>query len=454
MTNLYNIDVEAGYLGLALNNTKCFTETVTSLEPHDFYDPIYSRAYEQMQKLYINGKTVDIRTILTSFKDEKERGKIMQAATDVYSTSLEQTEDYAEQILSLSKKRQLRNVLGLYLEQIEDSDLPFEDIMTKAESAMLDISIGKDVDSCLNKGRSEALVAIEHSMKHGGIKGIQTGFKSLDGLLGGLADTNLVIIGGDTGMGKTSFALSLTMNNIKSGKSGLFASLEVSRIELHQKILSMATGIKTMPMATGQIDQVQFKELYDVEDTPNLHILSDAGLDIDSLTIAARRLKAKKELDFIVVDYVQLMQAPSSIEGQGSNAKTSFITRELKKLAMLLDVPVIALSQLRKNRGVPNTTDIVKPTIPDLLGSGSIANDANIIILVHRDEYYLERNPLEEKPVHMKGEAWNELKLARDEHEQRAKGKAQIIVGKSRMGGIGECEVQFINHTTEFKDND
>ena len=450
MTDLYNIDAECSYLGMCFTNRNCLEETVHTLEPSDIYEPLYSRAFEVMQKLYVDGVTVDLPTVLGQFKENLEKQKLLKTVENIYTESVSQCEDYRDQIIGFSKKRQLRNALRYYLDEVEDSENTYEDVLDGAEKALLDISMGKNTDSCLNNGRRVALDAIEVAYQRGELKGISTGFKSIDSVLGGLADTNLVVIGGDTGMGKTSFALSLTMNQVRAGKKALFASLEMSKAELHYKIMSMASGIQAMPMLTGRVTQTQFEKLLSLPDCPNLYVLDDAGTTIESLTVQARRLKARKELDFIVVDYIHLMSAPPSIERQGDVAKIGFITRELKKLASLLDVPVIALSQLRKNRS--NTGEIVKPQIGDLLGSGSIARDANIIMFVHRDEYYLERDPLGEKPPQMKGEVWEDMKLKYDEHLERARGKAQIIIAKSRMGGIGECEIEFNQSTTEFSE--
>jgi replicative DNA helicase len=311
----------------------------------------------------------------------------------------------------------------------------------------------------------ESLHMTEAAMKRDGLAGVSTGLSDLDRLLGGLHRSDLLILAARPSMGKTSLATNIAYNvaaatRIEKDAEGnpveqrqpvAFFSLEMSAEQLASRVIAERTGVRSDSMRRGDIHDEEFDKIFEasrelselplfVDDTP--------ALSVSQVRTRARRLKRQHGLSLIVVDYLQLMQPPAGKRSDNRVQEVSEITRGLKALAKDLDVPVMALSQL--SRAVEQRED-KHPQLADLRESGSIEQDADIVMFIYREQYYAERA----EPTQRDGEDDNKFheRLERwKERCERAYGKAEIIVAKQRHGPIGSREFAFDGDTTRFSD--
>ena len=294
--------------------------------------------------------------------------------------------------------------------------------------------------------------------REGHLSGISTGFRDVDRRLGGLQPSDLVILAGRPAMGKTSLATNIAFNvaaayepaeqadgSVKAARGGVvgFFSLEMSAEQLATRIISEQTEISSSKIRRGEITETDFEKLVACSEMLQrvpLYIDQTGGISIAQLTARARRLKRQRGLDLIVIDYVQLMQGSSSKSNQNRVQEITEITTGLKALAKELHVPIIALSQLSRQ---VESRDDKRPQLADLRESGSIEQDADVVLFVYRDEYYLQnREPEEGTPEHA---TWLEK-------FERVKGKAEMINAKQRHGPTGTVELAFEGQFTRFSD--
>lgn len=264
------------------------------------------------------------------------------------------------------------------------------------------------------------------SQMDGGLTGVTTGFRELDHKTSGLQKSDLIILAARPAMGKTAFALSLALNAAVKGKASVMMfSLEMSKEQLGQRLLSMESKVDMQSLKTGKLTRRDWDDIniaLDILSKTNIHIDDTAGISIMEMKSKCRRLKAEEGLDLVVIDYLQLMNPEGKADSR--TQEISVISRNLKLLARELDCPILVLSQLSR---APETRTDHRPMLSDLRESGSIEQDADIVIFLYRDEYYNE--------------------------DTEAPGECEVIVAKQRSGPTGTIKVAWLEKLTKFVDS-
>ena len=453
-----NIEAEQALIGSVLVNNDIIDEISTIINEKEFYDPLHSKIYELIQKLHNKGMIANPITLKNSFQSEDSLAEVGGTEYLVkltrFSSSVKQCMDYAKIIHEKFVKRELVKISeNLSEESMDDSlEKSGEDIIQNTEKLLFDLAergAFSQSYSEFGKALDLTLEMATNAMKNDqGIVGIPTGLTDLDERLGGLHKSDLVIIAGRPSMGKTALATNIAFyaakKNSDTNKKSVvaFFSLEMSSEQLSTRIVSEQSRIKSNDIRRGKITEEEMNRL--IETSRNIHELpmlidETPAITISTLSNRARRIKRLHGLDLIVVDYIQLMSAGSR-RYDGRVQEISEITQGLKALAKELNVPVLALSQLSR---AAEQRDDKRPQLSDLRESGSIEQDADVVMFVYREEYYLERK---------------EPKLGSIEHaEWQSKmneilGSADIIIGKQRHGPTGNVKVEFEAIYTKFKD--
>ena len=453
-----NIEAEQALIGSVLVNNDIIDEISNIVNHENFYDPLHSKIYNLIENLHNKGMIANPITLKNSFENDAALSEIGGTEYLVkltrFSSSVKQSIDYAKIVHEKFVKRELVQISETLSDEAVDEtiDKTGENIIQDTEKSLFDLAErGTFHQSFLkfNQALDQTIEMATNAMKSDyGIVGVPTGLNDLDERLGGLHRSDLVIIAGRPSMGKTALATNIGYYAAKkilddNKKSSIaFFSLEMSSEQLSTRILSEQSRIRSNDIRRGKITEEEFNRL--IETSRNIHDLplyidETPAIAISTLSNRARRIKRLFGLDLIIVDYIQLMTT-SSKRYDGRVQEISEITQGLKALAKELSVPVLALSQL--SRAVEQRDD-KKPQLSDLRESGSIEQDADVVMFVFREEYYLERK---------------EPKLGTIEHgEWQAKmneiiGSADIIIGKQRHGPTGNIQVQFEGIYTKFKD--
>ena len=453
-----NIEAEQALIGSILVNNDIIDEISNIVNHKSFYDPLHSKIYNLIENLHNKGMIANPITLKNSFENDAALSEIGGTEYLVkltrFSSSVKQSIDYAKIVHEKFVKRELVQISETLSDEAVDEtiDKTGENIIQDTEKSLFDLAErGTFHQSFLkfNQALDQTIEMATNAMKSDhGIVGVPTGLNDLDERLGGLHRSDLVIIAGRPSMGKTALATNIGYYAAKkilddNKKSSIaFFSLEMSSEQLSTRILSEQSRIKSNDIRRGKVTEEEFNRL--IETSRNIHDLplyidETPAITISTLSNRARRIKRLFGLDLIIVDYIQLMTT-SSKRYDGRVQEISEITQGLKALAKELSVPVLALSQL--SRAVEQRDD-KKPQLSDLRESGSIEQDADVVMFVFREEYYLERK---------------EPKLGTIEHgEWQAKmneiiGSADIIIGKQRHGPTGNIQVEFEGIYTKFKD--
>ncbi len=453
-----NIEAEQALIGSILVNNDILDEISNIVDHKNFYDPLHSKIYNLIEGLHNKGMIANPITLKNSFESDAALSEIGGTEYLVkltrFSSSVKQSIDYAKIVHEKFVKRELIKISETLSDEAVDEtiDKTGENIIQDTEKSLFDLAErGTFHQSFLkfNQALDQTIEMATNAMKSDhGIVGVPTGLNDLDERLGGLHKSDLVIIAGRPSMGKTALATNIGYYAAKkilddNKKSSIaFFSLEMSSEQLSTRILSEQSQIKSNDIRRGKVTEEEFNRLIetsrDIHNLP-LYIDETPAITISTLSNRARRIKRLFGLDLIIVDYIQLM-ATGSKRYDGRVQEISEITQGLKALAKELSVPVLALSQL--SRAVEHRDD-KKPQLSDLRESGSIEQDADVVMFVFREEYYLERK---------------EPKLGTIEHgEWQAKmneiiGSADIIIGKQRHGPTGNIQVEFEGIYTKFKD--
>ena len=453
-----NIDAEQNVLGSVLVNNDIIDEIANIINSQKFYDPIHVKIYEVIENL--NNKGMIANPITLKNYLEKNQGLEDVGGVEYlvkltrFSSSVKQAIDYAKIIHENFVKRELIKISQHIKDDTvnNDEDKPSDLIIEDAEKLLFDLAErGSFSQSFMkfNLALDQSVSMAEQAMKNDqGIVGVPTGLTDLDEKLGGLHKSDLVIIAGRPSMGKTALATNIAYHaakniQLKDNKSSVaFFSLEMSSEQLSTRILSEQSRIKSNDIRRGKATEEELGRYIetsrDIYDLP-LYIDETPAITISTLSNRARRIKRLFGLSLIVVDYIQLMRT-SSKRNDGRVQEISEITQGLKALAKELSVPVLALSQL--SRAVEQRDD-KKPQLSDLRESGSIEQDADVVLFVFREEYYEEKK---------------QPKLGSIEHaEWQSKmndiaGLAEILIGKQRHGPTGNIQVEFEGMYTKFKD--
>ena len=453
-----NIEAEQHLLGSVLVNNDIIDEIANTINSEKFYDPIHIKIYEVIENLNSKGMIANPITLKNYF--EKNQGLDEVGGVEYlvkltrFSSSVKQAIDYAKIVHENYVKRELVKISQLIKDDTLniDEDKSSDTIIEDAEKLLFDLAErGSFSQSFIkfNLALDQSISMAEQAMKNEqGIVGVPTGLTDLDEKLGGLHKSDLVIIAGRPSMGKTALATNIAYHaakdiQIKGKKSAVaFFSLEMSSEQLSTRILSEQSRIKSNDIRRGKATEEELGRYIetsrDIYELP-LYIDETPAITISTLSNRARRIKRLFGLDLIVVDYIQLMRTNSK-RNDGRVQEISEITQGLKALAKELGVPVLALSQL--SRAVEQRDD-KKPQLSDLRESGSIEQDADVVLFVFRQEYYEEKK---------------QPKLGSIEYaEWQSKmsdiaGLAEILIGKQRHGPTGNIQVEFEGMYTKFKD--
>ncbi len=462
----HNIEAEQALLGAILVNNDAFYRVSDFLEPKHFFEPIHQKIFEVSASIIRAGKTATPITLKTFLPPDADIAgltpPIYLARLAAEATTVINAADYGRTIYDLATRRDLIRIGEDMVNVAYDAPVDFapQTQIEDAERRLYELAeIGRYDGGFLRF--SEALkdavdLASRAYQRDGHLSGLATGLTDLDHLMGGLQQSDLVIVAGRPGMGKTALATNIAYNiavdyrgtpradgSIKSVSGGIvgFFSLEMSAEQLATRILSEQTEIPSSRIRRGEISESDFSKLAAAAQTMQsipLFIDETGGISIAQLAARARRLKRQRGLDVMVVDYLQLLSGSSRRAQEGRVQEVTEITTGLKALAKELGVPILALSQLSRQ---VEARDDKRPQLSDLRESGSIEQDADVVIFVYREEYYLKnKEPREGSEDWFKWEA--ELKAAEN--------RAELIISKQRHGPTGTVKVSFEPQVTRF----
>jgi replicative DNA helicase len=462
-----NVEAEAALLGALMLDNRLVEDIGLKLKAHHFHEELHGRIYDSILKLTDKNMVANPVTLRPMFEaDEamKQVGGPGYLATLTGSgATLIAAKDFGQQIYDLAL---LRALIGVGRDLVESALDTSEEVapldqIEKAESALYTVAEQGGADGkakSFAEATREALETAEKALNSGGLSGITTGLESLNAKIGGLHSSDLIIVAGRPGMGKSALGTNIGFaaaqrylrdmeDGIAPEKSGGAAvalfSLEMSADQLATRILAEQSGISSESLRMGKISKQEFRQLAraaaDLETLP-FYIDDTPGLTIAALRARARRLKRQKNIGMVIVDYLQLLQGAGRNNNDNRVNEISEISRGLKTLAKELNVPVIALSQL--SRAVEQRED-KRPQLSDLRESGSIEQDADIVLFIYREDYYLAtKQPAEDHPEFA---TWQE-------EMGRVYGLAEILVSKQRHGATGKVRVRFDSRITKFSD--
>lgn len=460
----HNIEAEQALLGAIFINNDSLDRVSDFLKSEHFFEPLHQKIYAVVSHLIKTGKLVDPVTIKPYIQMEEKIGDItvyqyvVRLAKE--AVTIINAEDYGRVIYDLFIRRSLINLGTQIVNTAFDAPVeltPTQQIET-VENQLFELAEkGKygsgfeNFNEAVKKALDMASAAKKRSSQ---LSGIATHIKTLDEKMGGLQASDLIILAGRPGMGKTSLATNIAFNianaynhngNIQENEGGIvgFFSLEMSSEQLATRIISEQTEVSSSDIRRGHISDEQFSKIIravnQLQKAP-LYIDQTGGISITQLAARARRLKRQHGLDVLIIDYIQLMTSSSKRSSENRVQEITEITTGLKALAKELNIPIIALSQL--SRQVENRTD-KRPQLSDLRESGSIEQDADIVLFVYREEYYLKNE--EPKVGSLEHTKWQEIM-------DKAFGKADVIVAKQRHGPTGIVSLAFQSDFTRFSD--
>jgi replicative DNA helicase len=464
-----NVEAEAALLGALMIDNRLVEDIQLKLRPDHFFEPLHGRIYDGILKLTDSNRIANPVTLKPLFEaDEGMKevgGPAYLAQLTGSGAAVIGARDFAAQIYDLAL---LRALVGVGRELVEGALDTSEDVAPLAQIERAETELYKVAEEGGAEGKAksfgeatkEALQLAEKALNSGGhLSGFTTGLDSLNAKIGGLHKSDLVIVAGRPGMGKSSLATNIAFSAAKrmlqdkedgiepaqsAGTPVALFSLEMSADQLATRILAEQSGISSENLRMGRISQQEFRSLAraaaELQSLP-LYIDDTPGLTIAALRARARRLKRQKGIGMVIVDYLQLLQGTGKgSAGDNRVQEISEISRGLKQLAKELDVPVMALSQL--SRAVEQRED-KRPQLSDLRESGSIEQDADIVLFIYREDYYLAaRQPGDDHPDFQQ---WQE-------EMQRVYGLAEILVAKQRHGSTGKVRVRFDSKITKFSD--
>jgi replicative DNA helicase len=465
----HSIEAEQALLGALLVNNEAFYRVSDFLEPHHFFEPVHRSIYELAGTLIRVGKLATPITLKTHLPADVDIAGLTVnqylARLAAEATTIINAADYGRTIYDLFMRRSLIQIGEEMVNFAYDAPVDFpprdqiEDVEKKLYALSENTKYGGGFER-LTEALTKAVDMVSNAYRRDGkLSGLATGLTDLDHKMGGLQPSDLIILAGRPGMGKTALATNIAYNVAKvyeydlladgqrkttnGGVVGFF-SLEMSAEQLATRILSERTKIASHKMRRGDIDDQagDFDRIRDaaveMQGLP-FYIDETGGLSIAQLAARARRLKRQQGLDLLIVDYVQLLQGSARRAMEGRVQEVTEITTSLKALAKDLNVPILALSQL--SRQVENRDD-KRPQLSDLRESGSIEQDADVVLFVFREEYYhLMRKPSEGDKL--KFEDWQA-------EAEKHYGKAEVIIAKQRHGPTGTIELQFDAEVTRF----
>lgn len=424
-----NIEVEKSLLGAILLDRDALVRVLTFLRAEHFYEKRHAVIYEAMKSLFMASISIDQLT-LTDYLQKQHtlqevggRSYLVELVEGVPTSA--HAEQYAKTIKEKALRRNLITAAATITDLAFDEEKPTNDVVNQSQHELFQVSVqGVDkgfthIKDVLAQVYEEA-AAVDPSQ--GSMLGVPTGFRDLDAMLGGLQKSDLVILAARPSMGKTSLALDMVRNIALESKKVAFFSLEMSQQQLASRLLASQSGVGLWQMRTGGLTEDEFAKL-----SEGTGILSDLDISIDDspganiveIRTKARRLYMEQGIDAIFIDYLQLIQGNAR---EGRVQEVSQISQELKNMARELKVPVVALSQLsRKTEDRPDKM----PQLSDLRDSGSIEQDADVVMFIHREDYY--------------------------DPESEKKGIAEIKISKHRNGPTGSVDLAWVKEMASFR---
>ncbi len=436
------IELEEAVLGALMLDNEALSDTIDILKPEYFYRMEHQKIFDAIIVLFNESKPVDILTVIEQLK---KMGALENIGGAFYITGLTNsvsssanTEYHARIIVEKFIQRSLIQISSNIIKDSFDETIDVFDLLSKAEQNLFSVTEGS-----LRKSYDKMSVLITNAIqsieelknKKDGLSGVPSGFSKLDRVTSGWQKSDLIIIAGRPGMGKTALALTMARNIAINHKSpiGIF-SLEMSSDQLVNRLISSESEIPSGKLRKGNLEEYEFVQLHekirDLAEAP-IYIDDTPGLSVFELRAKARRLVKNHGVHIIIVDYLQLMTAGGNKSGNREQ-EISTISRSLKGIAKELKIPVIALSQV--NRGVESRTSTSKrPILADLRESGAIEQDADIVTFIYRPEYY---------------------KIYEWENSDDSRGQAEIIIAKHRNGSLENIRLKFISNLAKFSDLD
>ena len=465
----HNVEAEAALLGALMIDNRLAGDVQVQLRAEHFYEAIHARIYEAILRQVDRNMVANPVTLRPLFdNDEAMRdlgGAAYLAKLTGNGTALIGAKDFATQIYELALLRELVSVGRNMVERAFDTseDINPKEQIEKAEMALYSVAEQGGEEGGVKSFVQAATAAVSMAEKAmnagGGLSGVTTGIDSLNAKTAGLHNSDLLILAGRPGMGKTALATNIAFNAarrwVRDAEDGIapersigaktaFFSLEMSADQLATRILSEQSGIVSESIRSGKITNREMQELIrasrELETLP-LFIDDTPGLTIAALRTRARRLKRRHGIGLIVVDYLQLLQGSGNRAGDNRVQEISEISRGLKTLAKELHVPVIALSQL--SRQVEQRED-KRPQLSDLRESGSIEQDADIVLFVYREEYYVAAMEPRDHDDPKYPEWFEKM--------EKVSGLAEVVIAKQRHGATGKVRMKFESNITRFSD--
>ncbi len=459
----HNVEAEQALLGAILVNNEACDRVSSFLKADHFFDSLHGRIYDHAAKLIWAGKRATPITLKTFFQGDEPVGELSVpqylGRLAANATTIINAEDYGRTIYDLALRRQLIQIGEEMVNTAFDSpiDAPPSVQIEETEQRLYELAETGKYGTGFEPFTSALTDAIDMAAnayrRDGGLSGLATGLTDLDQRMGGLQPSDLVIVAGRPAMGKTALATNIAYHVARSyrrdpdqakaldGAIVGFFSLEMSAEQLATRIISEQSFIPSERIRRGRIESDEFDRIVEVsQELQNLPLYIDqtGGITVAQLAARARRLKRQRDVGLIVVDYLQLLSGSSRRAAEGRVQEVTEITTGLKALAKELHVPVLAVSQL--SRQVENRED-KRPQLADLRESGSIEQDADVVLFVFREEYYVERRqPRENTEEHKQWQTEMEM----------VTGKAEVIIGKQRHGPTGTVRLQFTPEYTRF----
>ncbi len=434
----HSSDAEAAVLGAMLVNSEAVPKVLEILTAECFYHGRHVLMFKAIQTMFERGVTVDLVSLTDQLLRDGTLETIggMHTLTDLSmrSVSSANVEHHARIVLERYLKRQLIRVAGEIISDCYDDTTDALDEVDRAEQRIFEVAekrLRRSYTSMhsLTKEAISKILAVAGS-EGAGVTGVPTGFQGLDQILSGLQPSDLVIMAARPSMGKTAFALTVARNAASEGKAVGIFSLEMSAQQLVLRLIAADAGVNLQALRSGHLSREQVHELVTKVDdliAAKIYIDDSAGLTPVEFRAKCRRMKVEHKIDLVIVDYLQLMHAPKA---ESREREISMISHTLKAVAKELNIPVVALSQL--NRTLEARAD-KKPMLSDLRESGSIEQDADVVMFIHRPEYY---------------------KIEKFEDGTDTRGVAEIIIGKQRNGPTGDVRIGYRKDLAKFEEID
>lgn len=438
--NPCDLELEACVLGCLIVNSEIFDTVFSFLKKENFFSESHRNICNAIINLNLNSEKIDLLTVINQLRKEGNLESVGGAHYIVLITSnigaFSNIENYCKILVEMSMRRDLISNCISIQRECYDYTKDIFDLVDSAEKSIFEITSSniKENYKNINSIVSENLKKIQTSHQNkGSITGISTGFNLLDKVTCGWQKSDLIIIAARPGMGKTSFALSMIQNSLKKKEIAVgFFSLEMSSEQLVYRMISAESEIENRSLKNGNLEKYEWQKVMSISSKlskSKIYIDDTPSLSIFELKTKCRRLKSKHNIEMLVIDYLQLMVGDVSKKNFNREQEIASISRTLKNIAKELNIVVVALSQL--SRAVESRGGTKKPQLSDLRESGAIEQDADMVILLYRPEYY---------------------GITEDENGNSTEGKAELIIAKNRNGALQNIQIEYLNKFTKFSD--